>query len=237
MSNSTVLVLGGTGPAGICLLRELLHRKHKVVAFARSPQKVPEDLSSSPLLEVVKGELSDTKALSTAVAKSDVIVSLLGPQISDRSAASNIIPDFYKNSLFPAMRQHGVKRIFAMGTPSIGRPEDSWTFTRPAIVLLVRIVASNAYRAIVSIGETFDNEAKDLDWTVFRIAMIPGESDNESWANDREDGKAFVGYIGQKGHTWSQKRGALARWLVDAVEGGLKDWVQKMPRVSKFAGS
>lgn len=52
MPTSTVLVLGGTGPAGICLLRELLHRRHKVVVFARSPQKVPQDLASNPLLEV-----------------------------------------------------------------------------------------------------------------------------------------------------------------------------------------
>jgi uncharacterized protein YbjT (DUF2867 family) len=52
MSSLTVLVLGGTGPAGISLLRELLHRKHKVIAFARSPQKVPEGLASDPLLEV-----------------------------------------------------------------------------------------------------------------------------------------------------------------------------------------
>lgn len=52
MSLPTVLVLGGTGPAGICLLRELLHRKHKVVAYARTPSKVPEDLAADPLLEV-----------------------------------------------------------------------------------------------------------------------------------------------------------------------------------------
>lgn len=52
MSSSTVLVLGGTGPAGICLLRELLHRKHKVVVFARSPSKIPQDLTSNTLIEV-----------------------------------------------------------------------------------------------------------------------------------------------------------------------------------------
>ena len=53
MANVKVLVLGGTGPAGICLLRELIHRKYKVVAFARSPSKIPEDLSSNPLIEVI----------------------------------------------------------------------------------------------------------------------------------------------------------------------------------------
>ncbi|KAF4344232.1 hypothetical protein FBEOM_1826 [Fusarium beomiforme] len=237
MSSLTVLVLGSTGPAGICLLRELVHRKHQVVAYARSPQKVPEDLASDPLLEIVKGELSDKESLSRVMAKVNVIISLLGPQISDRSISPDLIPDFFTNSVFPAMRQHGVKRIFAMGTLSIYQPEDSWTVIRPAIVLLVRAVAGNAYRTIIKIGQVFETNAKDLDWTVYRIAGIPGGSDKESWKKDREDGKAFVGYVGQKGHTYSQTRAALARWLVDAAEDGLQDWVRKMPAVSKLAGS
>ncbi|PTD13128.1 hypothetical protein FCULG_00002742 [Fusarium culmorum] len=235
MSLPSVLVLGGTGPAGICLLRELLHRKHKVVAYARTPSKVPEDLATDPLLEIVKGELSDNQALATAVAKCGVVVSLLGPQLSDRSMDPSVFPKFYKSSLFPAMRQHGVKRVFAMGTLSIVRPEDSWSILRPTMVMFVRLLASGAYRTIIGIGETFENEAKDLDWTIFRIAGIPGESDNESWARDREDGKTFVGWIGEKGHTYSQKRAALSRWLVNAVEGGLQDWVLYQPGGSASA--
>jgi hypothetical protein len=171
------------------------------------------------------------------MAKVDIVLSLLGPQISDRTTSPNAIPDFYKNSVFPAMRKHGVKRIFAMGTLSLSQPEDSWTFIRPAMVLMVRTIASNAYRTIIQTGQVFENDAKDIDWTIYRIAAIPGGSDKESWANDRQDGKAFVGYCGQKGHTYSQRRGALAKWLVDAAEDGLQDWVRKMPAVSKLAGS
>ena len=52
MLEGKILVLGGTGPAGICLLRELVHRKHSCFVFARSPSKIPEDLRTSPLLEV-----------------------------------------------------------------------------------------------------------------------------------------------------------------------------------------
>lgn len=33
-------------------MRELIHRNHEVVAFARNPKKIPEDVSSSPLIEV-----------------------------------------------------------------------------------------------------------------------------------------------------------------------------------------
>lgn len=47
-----VLVLGGTGPAGICLLRELIHRNYPTIVFARNPSKLPNDVSSNSLLEV-----------------------------------------------------------------------------------------------------------------------------------------------------------------------------------------
>jgi putative NADH-flavin reductase len=52
MAGSKILVFGGTGPAGICLLRELLHRKHQVIAYVRNASKIPEDLASNPQLEV-----------------------------------------------------------------------------------------------------------------------------------------------------------------------------------------
>lgn len=52
MAGEKILVLGGTGPAGICLLRELVARKHATVAFCRNPAKIPEDLVASGQLEV-----------------------------------------------------------------------------------------------------------------------------------------------------------------------------------------
>lgn len=52
MPGTKVLVLGGTGPAGICLLRELLFRKHPTVTYARNPAKIPAELSADPNLEV-----------------------------------------------------------------------------------------------------------------------------------------------------------------------------------------
>ncbi len=47
----------------------------------------------------------------------------------------------------------------------------------------------------------------------------------------------FVGWIGEKGWSFSQKRAALTRWLVDAAEVGTTEWVGKMPAVSRLAGS
>lgn len=52
MAGSKILVLGATGPTGICLLRELRHRKYDTVVFIRNPSKIPEDLALDPFLEV-----------------------------------------------------------------------------------------------------------------------------------------------------------------------------------------
>lgn len=47
-----VLVLGGSGPAGTCLLRELVYRDHHVIAYVRNPSKIPNDLQENPFIEV-----------------------------------------------------------------------------------------------------------------------------------------------------------------------------------------
>jgi putative NADH-flavin reductase len=52
MAGDKVLVLGATGPAGIVLLRELLHRKHATIAYVRTKSKIPQDLNNNHLLDV-----------------------------------------------------------------------------------------------------------------------------------------------------------------------------------------
>ncbi|KAF2963898.1 hypothetical protein GQX73_g9666 [Xylaria multiplex] len=234
MAGEKTLVLGGTGTAGICLLRELAFRKRPTVVYARNISKIPSDLASNEFLEIIEGQMNNMDALSQAVAKCSAIISLLGPQINDRIESPTFYGDIYKNNIFPLMRKHNVKRILAMGTVSIGRPEDSSTLLRPIIVLFVRLLASVAYQNIINVAATFQHEATDLDWTVYRIALIPGNSDEESWKKDREEdgGKPFVGWIGKKGWTISTKRAVLTRWLADAVEGKADEWIGKMPAIS-----
>lgn len=52
MPGTSVLVLGGTGPAGICLIRELLHRGISTTVYARNPSKLPKEIASSRLIDV-----------------------------------------------------------------------------------------------------------------------------------------------------------------------------------------
>jgi len=175
--------------------------------------------------------MNDIDTLSTAVQGSSVIISLLGPDIANRSLTPTIFSDFYKNSLFPQMRTHKVKRIFAMGTLSIKRPEDRWSTIRFLMVSVMPLFANAVYHSVLNIADAFENDAQGLDWTVYRIAALDGQADEASWLKDRSTGKDFVGRIGEKGWSLSQKRGALARWLVDSAEKGAKEWIGKFPAV------
>ncbi|KAG7285768.1 hypothetical protein NEMBOFW57_008062 [Staphylotrichum longicolle] len=206
MAGSKILVLGGTGPAGLCLLRELVFRKHEVVVYARTPSKIPKDLASNPLLEIVKGDMDDQAAMSPAMAKSNAVISLLGPDINrDRGIDPTKFSSFYGSCVIPLMKEHGVRRILLMGTISITLPEDRWTFFHSMVVVFMRTLANRLYHTMQNIRTTFEKEASDLDWTIFRIAQIPGESDEESWRRDRDDGEVFAGMIGEKGWTSSNQ--------------------------------
>lgn len=178
--------------------------------------------------------MNDMDTLSGAVAKSCVVLSLLGPNLNDTIKNPSLYADMYKNNLFPLMRQHGVRRILAMGTLSISRPEDSWTFIRPVAVFFLRMFADMAYRNIINIASTFEADAGDLDWTIFRIAHIPGKSDEANWKKDREaGGETFVGWTGQKGWSFLTNRSIMARWLADAADGKADEWIGKMPAISR----
>ncbi|KAL6820143.1 hypothetical protein J3E69DRAFT_374199 [Trichoderma sp. SZMC 28015] len=235
MAGDKILVLGGTGLAGVCLIRELLHRQHGTVVFARNPAKLPEEFVSNKLLEVVKGEMTDKTALSNAISKCHTIISFLGP-VNIRQPASTEYADYYR-AIFPLMRQHGVRRIFAMATLSIYAPEDKGSVTRAIFVTMVRLLASGPYHNLLSIREPFEDKkiTQDIDWTLFRIGSITGGSDLGSWKQDREQTDVYAGPLGGAGWTSAQKRASLTRWLVDASETGASEWIGRMPAVSRRA--
>lgn len=237
MSRQKILVLGGSGPAGLCLLRELLYRSHPVVAYVRNPSKIPTSISSSPLLSIVKGEMDDLATFTTALSGCKTIISLLGPNIADKKLPPALYANMFRNTVVPAMRSHGVTRIFLMGTIAIQRPEDSWTIMTPVVLAYLKLFARGPYHNLLNVVDYFENEGNDVEWTVYRISAIPGEVDEESWRKGREEGEVYVGPVGAKGWTLNTNRSRLARWLVDAAESGAGEWVREMPAVTRLAGS
>ncbi|KAH7119451.1 NmrA family protein [Dactylonectria estremocensis] len=197
MASSTILILGATGPAGICLLRESLFRKHPTVVY------------------VLEGQMDDIERLGNAVSKASVVISLLGPNGKVKGGEFPY-PGYY-SAIFPLMRRHSVKSILALATVSVEDTNDKSSFIRRALVTGVKYGFAAGYRTMVGIGRVFQEEAEALNWTVFRVGMVQGEHDEGSWKKDRDD-PIFAGQVGETGWTWYIRRGAMAKWLVDRIE-------------------
>lgn len=183
--------------------------------------------------------MTDISSLSKAISQSKAIISLLGPSTSNIRGTTDATQfhDYYVDAIFPLMREYSVQRIFAMGTLAISRPGDGFSIITWLMGFMIKLFAPILYRNILGIARAFETEAAGLDWTVYRISALPGGHDAESWARERNDGDAYVGSAAVKGWRVVQKRAALARWLVDAVEDGATEWIGKMPAVSRLAGS
>ncbi|KAK3997618.1 hypothetical protein QBC44DRAFT_69948 [Cladorrhinum sp. PSN332] len=235
MSQKPTLILGSTGPSGICLVRELLHRNHPLIVYIRpqSVSKIPEDLASNPLLTIAQGPLDDDSALSPAIAQCGAIISLIGPDQSAMSSKTPLpYPDYYQQHIIPLMKKHGVKRIAAMATISVYVDEDASKIIRWLMVTGVSWGFPAAYNTMLGIAKIFREEKGDeIEWTVFRLPMLLGGSDEAAWKQDRERGEALAGPVSS---LWSGKlnRSLLGKWLADWVEKGEGKWVRELPAIS-----
>ena len=157
-------VFGGTGPTGQLLIQQALEAGHTVTALARNPAK----LATRDGLTLIEGQLTDPAAIGRAVTNADAVISLLGPPSKPAWKRVEVAPilDGYR-TIVAAMATHGVKRMVALGTPSITDPADR---REPAFSLLVAIgkrIRPAAYTIMVGIGEIV--RASDLDWTIVGV--------------------------------------------------------------------
>lgn len=190
--------------------------------------------------QVIQGGFSaaDEPALSRAISQCSAIISLLGPNIgSIKGLTPTFYADVYSQHIFPLMRQHSVKRILVMNTVSVYQPDDASSFLRWLAQWAVWLMAGIAQKNMYAIEKllTDQEQSKDIEWIAFRLGFIPGGSDEQSWRKDRE-GDVYAGPVGTKGWSIWIKRAQLAKWLVEAAEGGAQEFVHRMPAVSRSAG-
>ena len=178
--------------------------------------------------------MKDSSALSEAISKCNVVVSLLGPN-SRKMNDYSLFADQYRH-VWAGMREHGVKRIYVMGTFSKVEPEDQSSFLRALIVWFVYLFVNIWWHNIINICKAYEDDASDLDWTIFRIGAILGGNDEVAWKEQRS-GEVAVGWVGEPNWTSRINRSELARWLIDAAEEKTaQEWVRKKPAVSSKSG-
>jgi hypothetical protein len=173
------------------------------------------------------------------VAQCKAVISLLGPVLGDKLTPT-FFADMYTQQIVPLMVKHSVPRIFAMGTISISRPEDSFHFFSWLNSLLIKLLFGTAQKNMFAIEAAFDKGDKDvqaLDWTVYRMVWAIGGCKHADWLKDRDNGEMFAGAVGAKGFTMVHRRAQLARWLVDVATDETPKYSHQMPAVSRLAGS
>jgi nucleoside-diphosphate-sugar epimerase len=219
-STMRFLILGATGPSGILLVRKTLelYPEASIVIFARSPDKLPEDLAhNNSSITIIKGELTDLDALSTAIQGVKVVLSALGPLASH--PPGNIIATFFGH-LIDLMTTHNIKRIILLSTASISDPKDKFSLVYKLLIAGVRLTAYNAYMDIVAIGEVIRTKGEALDWTIVRVPILTNNESEEVVAGHVGDG--LTGYF--------LSRKAFAAFTVHEVEN--MEWIKEAPLIS-----
>ncbi|TFK30723.1 NAD-P-binding protein [Coprinopsis marcescibilis] len=213
-----LLVLGATGPCGILLIREALEKypESTIVVYARSPEKLPEDLAGHKSLFIVKGLLTDAEAFSNALDGVDAVVSALGPSTLFKTVS---LTECYE-VVVDCMKKKNVNRIVLLGTASIADPNDTFSFKYKALIATVAALAYPFYTEIVGFGETIRTKADELDWTIVRVPILTN--------NESKD--VVAGYVGDARVGITLTRRAFAAFVLQEVEE--RRWVKKRPMIS-----
>lgn len=118
------------------------------------------------------------------------------------------------------MRKQGVQRRICLGTSSVIDPEDKSSVLFSILINGASLLAKNAYRDFVGIGEVVHGEGKDLDWTIVRVPLL----------NNKENREVIAGYVGDGKIGTTLSRKGFAKFVIEEVEN--REWVHKAPMIS-----
>lgn len=205
-----ILVLGATGGTGKHLVTQALAAGHTVTAIVRDPSKLP----AQPNLAVVKGSVTSTADLESAIRGQDAVLGTLGPRAkADPICAESAV------AVVAAMKNAGVKRLIWLSASGVGDSAGpitraSWVFGRIIMPLFLAKPYANHLRA----EETL--RASGLEWTVLRPVQLV----------DKQTGSpALATPIGSKPEGLKISRADVATFMLAELKTGTQ--VGKMPIV------
>jgi uncharacterized protein YbjT (DUF2867 family) len=207
-----ITVFGATGHVGALFIGDALKAGHEIVAYARKPEKIR---MKNPKLSVAAGDLDDADAIEKAVAGSDAVVSVIGPV--GRQDKLIFAPAYEK--IITAMKKRGVKRLIALGTPSIPSSLDRPSLIFGALIVVVGMLIHKGYEDIQRVGELVRESG--LDWTLARVPLL---------TNRPARGKITVGNFGN-GVWWPRlSRADFSQFLLAQLTD--RAYVGKAPAIS-----
>lgn len=165
-----VTVLGANGRVGRLVVEGLLDRGYAVQAFVHGQST----LKQTSQLRIIRGDISNTKALNEALTGAHGVISALGSWgTKDKNTLSKGM-----QHLIPLMKKHRVRRIVSLTGSEARASEDSYSFIHRVAHTAALFVAHK----ILSDAETHISllEASKLEWTVIRSPLM-NENDSPEY--------------------------------------------------------
>ena len=149
-----LLILGATGPTGRNLLEQALAAGHEITAFVRNPARLT--MTHARLASAI-GDATDSRALESAMAGQEAVLSALGAGNSLRSEiASRAVA-----ALIPAMRARALKRVIFLSAFGVGETFGQASLVqRLAYCTLLRQIFADKAKADAMLRQS------GLDWTL-----------------------------------------------------------------------
>ena len=164
-----VAVIGGTGKAGKYLVKQLLLQNFRIKLLHRKPETLTFD---NPLIETIKGDARDYKAIHTLLNGCDAVLSCISQPIGEPTIFSDATRNILK-----AMAAHQISRYITTAGLNVDTPADqksaqtqfgtNWMYENFPATTKDRQVE---YQLLAD---------SDIDWTMVRLPLI-GQTDDVS---------------------------------------------------------
>jgi len=211
-SSSHLAVFGASRGVGRAVVEQALAKGHRVTAVARNGADLRRDF---PTLEVVEGDVSDSRTVDRALEGVETVVCALGAKAFSNSR----VRSEGTAAIARGMKRRGISRIVAVSLMGAGE-------TRKHLPFFFRYVIFPLYlRKPVADHERQEEllRTSDLDWTIVRPPNL-------------DDGPQTAEYVHGVGTDWSElslvvSRKQLAHFILGQV--GSKTYERQSVWVSR----
>ncbi len=210
-----LIVFGATGGTGRELLAQGAAAGHDMTAFTRRTFD-PTPVASSPTTmppapRIFSGDVLHAESVANAVKGHDAVLSCLGtrPWRHVDICSGGIA------TIIPAMQAAGIKRIIAMSSLGVGRPDEP----RGGVVVRVggALLLRKAFRDKLAMERLL--EQSDLEWIVVRPGFLTEGNPKRSW-RAADDGSIKGGVI---------TRADTAAFMLQQLTSS--EWLRRKPAI------
>lgn len=161
-------VFGATGPTGRELVEQATAAGHSVVAVARRPEAMAV---SHPLLEVVRGDVTDPDSIVAAFADTEAVLSTLG---TTNLKQPTTLYSQGTETILSAMAPAGVARFVGVTAAPVAPASEKTVLDRYVAHPLLWRFFGGGYADMAVMEQTLARS--DCDWTVFRPPRLTNGS-------------------------------------------------------------